>query len=376
MSEIKQVSVFISYAREDYDRVIPFYYRLSQEGLNVWMDKINILAGEVWDLKIKNAIRNSDFFVLFLSSNSSYKRGYLQKEIKIALDAWQEKLEDDIYFIPIRLDECEIPSSLSKFQYIDFFGGKTENDFLILLDSLNKGASKLGKQIEKSEFKFRIESKSIEEGLEKAIPYDIAIQYPKILNVDGIKCDEINNSVMEKILETYEEFRKGAIGSMNDTKLVSHSGFNSLSIDYQVHCLNDTLLSLEFMEASYGAGAAHSNYYIYTMNIDLPNQEFINYDDLFEDVSKYLSFVSQYCISELKKQMEDEDDYSKQIEEGASEDIENFEHFCLTDKHLIIIFNTYQVGPFAWGPRQVLIPYENLGEIIKKDSIISRLIVS
>jgi hypothetical protein len=57
--------------------------------------------------------------VACLSKTSVRKRGYLQREFKFALDKWREFLEDDIYVIPIRLDDCEIPAELSAFQWID-----------------------------------------------------------------------------------------------------------------------------------------------------------------------------------------------------------------------------------------------------------------
>jgi hypothetical protein len=65
------------------------------------MDKKDILPGERWKSSIRKAVRDSDFFLACLSANSINKRGWIQKEIKDALDIWQEKLEDDIYLIPV-----------------------------------------------------------------------------------------------------------------------------------------------------------------------------------------------------------------------------------------------------------------------------------
>ena len=84
-------------------------------------DKVNILPGELWDTTIQSAIRRADFFLVCISSISINKRGYLQKEIQKALDIWKEKLEDDIYFIPCRLEKCELPRQLSCFQWVDLF---------------------------------------------------------------------------------------------------------------------------------------------------------------------------------------------------------------------------------------------------------------
>jgi hypothetical protein len=85
------------------------------------MDVRDILPGENFKVAIESAIRRADFFIAVLSPNSVDRRGFIQRELKQALDIWQEKLESDIYLIPVRLEECENPSSLCNFQRVDLF---------------------------------------------------------------------------------------------------------------------------------------------------------------------------------------------------------------------------------------------------------------
>ena len=108
--------IFLSYAREDEEKVENLYRKLSDAGFKPWMDKKDILPGEKWKSSIQTAIRRSDFFLACLSVNSVNKRGFLQKEIKDALDIWQEMLDSDIYLIPVRLEDCEAPERLGDFQ--------------------------------------------------------------------------------------------------------------------------------------------------------------------------------------------------------------------------------------------------------------------
>jgi hypothetical protein len=115
------VQTFISYAPEDEEEVKSLYRKLFNAGFKPWMDKRDILPGERWDSSIRRAIRQSDFFLACLSANSVNKLGWIQREIKVALDIWQEKLEGDIYLIPVRLEDCEVPESLSGFQWVDLF---------------------------------------------------------------------------------------------------------------------------------------------------------------------------------------------------------------------------------------------------------------
>jgi hypothetical protein len=116
-----RAQVFLSYAREDAEKVENLYQELSDAGFKPWMDKKDILPGERWKSSIQEAIRCSDFFLACLSANSVNKRGFIQKEIKDALDIWQEKLDSDIYLIPARLEDCEVPESLRDVQWVNLF---------------------------------------------------------------------------------------------------------------------------------------------------------------------------------------------------------------------------------------------------------------
>lgn len=113
--------IFLSYAREDREKVEKLYQQLSDAGFRPWMDTKDILPGERWQSSIRKAVRRSDFFLMCLSANSVNKRGWIQREIKQALDIWQEKLDSDIYLIPVRLEKCEAPESLCEFQWVDLF---------------------------------------------------------------------------------------------------------------------------------------------------------------------------------------------------------------------------------------------------------------
>jgi len=113
--------LFLSYAREDEEAVKKLYQRLARSGFKPWMDQKDILPGEQWKPAIQKAVREADFFLACLSNHSVNKRGFIQKEIRDALDAWQEKLESDVYLIPVRLEDCDTPDSLRSFQWVSLF---------------------------------------------------------------------------------------------------------------------------------------------------------------------------------------------------------------------------------------------------------------
>jgi TIR domain len=116
------VRVFISYAREDGDAAAKLYSELRGFGFEVWFDSESLQPGARWRVRIEEAIKASDFIIALLSSRSVKKRGYVQKEIRYALEAIDEMPESDIFLIPARLDDCK-PShrALYDLQWIDLF---------------------------------------------------------------------------------------------------------------------------------------------------------------------------------------------------------------------------------------------------------------
>ena len=104
-----EIQIFLAHASEDKPAVFALYDRLKAAGYKPWLDKKNLIPGQIWRDEIPKAIKASDIFVACLSSKSASKRGYIQREFRIALDTLGEMPSGTIYFIPMRLEECEIP---------------------------------------------------------------------------------------------------------------------------------------------------------------------------------------------------------------------------------------------------------------------------
>ncbi len=135
------LKVFICYASEDQLRVREFYLRLKAAPiLDPWFDKEKLLPGQNWDLEIRKAIRAADAVLICLSARSVTKEGYVQREIKRALELAEEKLESSIFIIPVRLDDCDPPERLRKWQWVDLFD---PNAFGKLVCSLEARATEL-----------------------------------------------------------------------------------------------------------------------------------------------------------------------------------------------------------------------------------------
>lgn len=133
--------LFLSYARLDRERVDELYRKLSGAGFKPWMDEKDILPGETFRLAIERSIEESDLFLACLSANSVDRRGFIQREIKQALDLWQEKLPGDIYLIPVKLEPCELPYSLRDFQSVELY---KSDGWSKLLRSIQEGLNRSG----------------------------------------------------------------------------------------------------------------------------------------------------------------------------------------------------------------------------------------
>ncbi len=115
------LKVFLCHASTDKPIVRNLYQKLIGDGFDVWLDEEKLFPGQDWTDEIPKAIRSSDVVLVCLSNRSISKEGYVHKEIRMALDTAMEKTEDTVYLIPIRLEECEVPNSLQRWHWGDYF---------------------------------------------------------------------------------------------------------------------------------------------------------------------------------------------------------------------------------------------------------------
>ena len=111
-SKIKKTEIFFAFAEEDDEKTYDIYLKLMDLGYDPWMYSKDGLGGEKWKEKIEQKIRESDKVIICFSKQSVVKDGFFQKELKIAIDEYEEKPKDTIYLIPIRLDDCKVPDIL------------------------------------------------------------------------------------------------------------------------------------------------------------------------------------------------------------------------------------------------------------------------
>jgi hypothetical protein len=111
-------TVFLSYARSDADIVDRIANDLKSEGINVWLDRENLKAGDEWSVQIEKALKAAGFLVFFISE-ASLRSEWVSYELLNALS--KHRSTGGTRIIPVLLEEVsELPSSLAQFQYADF----------------------------------------------------------------------------------------------------------------------------------------------------------------------------------------------------------------------------------------------------------------
>jgi len=117
----RKLRVFLCHADEDKPKVRDLYNHLLLDGYDAWFDQEKIISGADWKRSIKKGLREADAIIVCLSKISVLKEGYVNVEIKQALDIAEEKPGGTIYIIPVRLNDCEVPDEFLDRQWTNLF---------------------------------------------------------------------------------------------------------------------------------------------------------------------------------------------------------------------------------------------------------------
>ncbi len=103
--------VFISHASEDKDRFVTgFATKLRENGVDVWLDRWEMLPGDsLVDKIFEEGIKEARAVIIILS-NHSVTKPWVREELNASVVS---KLSKGTRIIPIVLDECKVPESLT-----------------------------------------------------------------------------------------------------------------------------------------------------------------------------------------------------------------------------------------------------------------------
>lgn len=137
----RNLKIFLCHASEDKPIVRDLYARLISDGYKPWFDEEDLIAGQDWEHEIATALRNSDVVLICASQKSVAKRGFVQKELREAIELAQMQPVGAIFLIPVKLNECNLPDFLSRYQWVEYSSGSGYHN---LTRALHAKAASLG----------------------------------------------------------------------------------------------------------------------------------------------------------------------------------------------------------------------------------------
>ena len=117
----RPIKVFLCHDSQDKTKVNELYRYLRRRGIRAWFSEVDLVGGQDWQVESQKALATSDAVIICLTKGSVAREGYIQRQVKFALDKALEMPEGRIFLIPVRFEECEIPFMLSRYKWVDLF---------------------------------------------------------------------------------------------------------------------------------------------------------------------------------------------------------------------------------------------------------------
>ena len=137
--------VFLSYSRDDQDRVLDLAGKLRSAGVSLWIDQGAIDAASLWSEQIVNALESAKVLILVVTA-AAVRSDNVAKEVMLFS-------ERKGHILPVYLEPTVIPPTLryqlAGIQHIEYFKeGEIEGSFKAILRSLERVGVKLAPPVQ------------------------------------------------------------------------------------------------------------------------------------------------------------------------------------------------------------------------------------
>ncbi len=126
--------VFVSYSREDKDRVLELTAKLRAAGVPLWIDVGGIDGASLWGEEIVKALDRAKVLLLMVTE-SAVRSHNVAKEVVLAS-------ERKGHILPVHLEPTQIPPSLkyplAGIQHIEYFQGDADENLKVIIRSLER----------------------------------------------------------------------------------------------------------------------------------------------------------------------------------------------------------------------------------------------
>lgn len=364
----RRLKVFISYATENRPIAETIFERLRSEGFDPWYDQL-LLPGQRWEAEIEANQKAADIVIIILSNESVVKRGFVQREAIAAVRRLDDMLPNDIYIIPVRIDDCTPPDQISgKIQFIDW---KRDDAWIRIKASLRSAASarglRIGEEVELGPFRYR--TAELHEITAGSRPYQHSIEHPEFQSA----------TLPEVATQLTAYFSARATQSIIDQRTAQWHADLEDSFDseqssfshrtYRVVHASSKMISILASTHYFFVGAAHGNQHFDAYNFRISNNQIIPFK--LPDATDYgrdtLKLISNLSIDKLKREYWEktgreieQEDVDEWFNAGAGEVWENFVNFTITPNGIGLHFAPYQVHAYVFGAWNIEIPFFEL----------------
>ena len=194
--------------------------------------------------------------------------------------------------------------------------------------------------------------------------YAIQARWPN-LEGDPAVAVPFNTEIDRRVNEAVEAFLVNVAVWDDDA---GESPTSTLTLDYMLTYESDQLVSVYLMFDTYIAYSAHPFPSSQSLNYAAPSGQFLVLADLFtpevDPLSVILSVVEPALLAR-------EIGYTVGVAETV---LQTREHWNLLPDGLRINFDVYEVGPYAAGHQDILIPWEDLAPYLDPDGPVSSFI--
>lgn len=134
--EKRNVKVFVSYSSHNVELARKLTDELMRNGIDVWFDEWEILAGQSIVDTVYQGIRESDFLVLIMTKQSVESR-WVRAELN---QARKREIElGGTIVLPLMFEKCEVPECLRDKKYLEFLDFKQGFSLLLRDIKAHKG---------------------------------------------------------------------------------------------------------------------------------------------------------------------------------------------------------------------------------------------
>jgi adenylate cyclase len=129
--------VFISYSREDKDRVLELAGKLRAAGVSLWIDQGSIDGATLWGEEIVNALDHAKVLLLVVTASAARSHNVAKEVVLFS--------ERKGHILPVHLEQTTIPPALkyplAGIQHIEYYHGDPVENLKTILRSLERAGA-------------------------------------------------------------------------------------------------------------------------------------------------------------------------------------------------------------------------------------------